>query len=185
VFFDGSEYWLGDGYHRWHAAREADITSFRCDIRQGSRRDAILFACSANVLHGLRRKNADKHRAVMTLLNDAEWSTWSDNVIAEKCGVSHPFVGKLRSQLVTVTSSTTKRRGKDGKSRRSKQTPPANPSMEEPDTTDDDSPPTEDVDDSPRDTLRPGVIERFKPFWDSLDSQERTTLWVWLNAQMN
>lgn len=46
----------------------------------------------------------DKRRAVLTLMEDAEWSKWSDNKIAEKCGVSQPFVGKLRESLITVIS---------------------------------------------------------------------------------
>jgi len=50
--------------------------------------------------HGLRRTNA-----VTRLLEDAEWSANSDRWIAEKCGVDHVFVGKVRRQLVTVTSS--------------------------------------------------------------------------------
>ena len=33
--------------------------------------------------------NADKRRAVETLLNDAEWATWSDREIARQCGVHH------------------------------------------------------------------------------------------------
>lgn len=32
----------------------------------------------------------------MKLLNDLEWSQWSDREIARRCGVAHPFVGKLR-----------------------------------------------------------------------------------------
>src|SRR3990167_6909255 len=128
VFFDGSDYWIGDGYHRWHAAGEAGFDSLSCDVRQGSRRDAVLYACSANSSHGLRRTNADKHKAVKTLLLDAEWVTWSDVVISDKCGVSHPFVGKLRTQLATVASSTGKRTGKDGKRRKAKRKPKkANP----------------------------------------------------------
>jgi hypothetical protein len=35
--------------------------------------------------------------AVLTLLNDEEWGKWSDNQIAQKCGVSHPFVGSIRA----------------------------------------------------------------------------------------
>lgn len=117
VFFDGSTYWLADGYHRWHAASEAGIETLQCDVRQGSRRDAILYACGANTCNGLRRTNEDKHRAVKTLLADAEWCQWSDHAIADRCGVSQPFVGKLREQLITVISSPT-RKGKDGKSRK-------------------------------------------------------------------
>lgn len=115
VFFDGSDYWIGDGYHRWHAAGEAGLDALPCDIRQGSRRDAILFACSANSVHGLRRTNEDKRKAVATLLKDAEWVTWSDQEISRSCGVSQPFVGKLREQLITVINTGKKRIGKDGR----------------------------------------------------------------------
>lgn len=59
-------------------------------------RDAILFSVGVNSSHGLRRTNADKRRSVMRLLDDAEWSTWSDREIARRCGVSQPFVGNLR-----------------------------------------------------------------------------------------
>lgn len=117
VFFDGSTHWLADGYHRWHAASEAGIETLQCDVKQGSKRDAILYACGANACNGLRRTNEDKQRAVKTLLTDAEWCQWSDRVIADKCGVNHTTVGYWRSQLVESTSCNT-RKGKDGKSRK-------------------------------------------------------------------
>jgi hypothetical protein len=53
----------------------------------------------------------------MLLLKDEEWGRKSDRWIAEKCGVSHPLVIKLRSELVTVTSSAP-RIGQDGKTRK-------------------------------------------------------------------
>ena len=117
VFFDGSTHWLADGYHRWHAASEAGIETLQCDVKQGSRRDAILYACGANKCNGLRRTNEDKQRAVKTLLADDEWSQWSDRVIAEKCGVGHVMVNSWREQLFKKNSSTT-RKGKDGKCRK-------------------------------------------------------------------
>ena len=43
----------------------------------------------------------------------------SDGVIAEMCGVSNEFVGRVRGQVITVMTSTpapTHRTGKDGKS---------------------------------------------------------------------
>nr|WP_244557034.1 hypothetical protein [Fulvimarina manganoxydans] len=66
------------------------------DIRQGTRRDAILHSVGANATHGMRRTNADKRRAVTRLLEDAEWAAWSDREIARRCGVSQPFVGSMR-----------------------------------------------------------------------------------------
>lgn len=49
--------------------------------------------------HGLRRTNADKRRAVMTLLRDEEWGGWSDREIARRCGVGHQMVSPLRASL--------------------------------------------------------------------------------------
>lgn len=106
VFHDGAKYWLADGFHRFFAARQANLDALPADIRQGTRRDAILYAACANTSHGLRRTNADKRKAVMALLEDEEWSRLSDNDIAQRCGVTHPFVGKLRASLVTVTSDS-------------------------------------------------------------------------------
>lgn len=96
VFYDGAVYWLGDGFHRYHAAVGCGLVEFPCDIREGGLREAILHSVGANATHGLRRTNEDKRRAVMKLLSDPEWSQWSDREIARQCGVAHPFVGKLR-----------------------------------------------------------------------------------------
>ena len=96
VFYDGETYWLADGFHRLAAAQAASLETFACEVREGGLRDAILHAVGANAAHGLRRKNSDKRRAVMTLLQDPEWRAWSDHKIAQICGVSQPFVSKLR-----------------------------------------------------------------------------------------
>lgn len=97
VFFDGENYWLADGFHRHSAYSNLGIDYVDAEIRQGTRRDAILHSVGANAVHGLRRTNEDKRRAVMTLLGDEEWARWSDNQIAKQCGVSQPFVGALRA----------------------------------------------------------------------------------------
>src|SRR6185437_3380509 len=96
VFYDGSDHWLADGYHRRDAAVAAGLAEINADIRQGTRRDAVLFSVGANAAHGLRRTNEDKRRAVMTLLADQEWSVWSDREIARRCMVTQPYVSGLR-----------------------------------------------------------------------------------------
>ncbi len=74
----------------------AGLDEFPADIRQGSKRDAILFSVGANANHGMRRTNEDKRKAVMTLGKDEEWALWVDAEIARCCSVSQPFVSKLR-----------------------------------------------------------------------------------------
>ncbi len=100
IFFDGSHYWLADGFHRFFAAKKCGAQDIVADVQQGTRRDARLYAVGANAAHGLRRTNADKRRAALTLLQDEEWQRWSNREIARQCGVTHTFVAKLRRELL-------------------------------------------------------------------------------------
>lgn len=104
VFFDGTDYWLADGFHRTAAAEASGAADIDADIRQGTQRDAILFSVSANSSHGQRRTNEDKRRAVLRLLNDPEWSGWSDREIARRCGVNHEMVGKLKPAPLPIVT---------------------------------------------------------------------------------
>ncbi len=97
VFHDGTDLWLADGFHRIEGARLAGLETVPADVHTGTQRDAHLYAIGANQTHGLRRSIEDKRQAVRALLDDPEWSNWSDREIAKRCGVSHPFVSKLRA----------------------------------------------------------------------------------------
>lgn len=99
VFFDGVAYWLADGFHRVHAHRRAGEHTIEALVHQGTKRDAVLYAVGANQTHGLRRTNADKRRAVETLLGDDDWRAWPDSQIAKACGVSREFVVRVKSDL--------------------------------------------------------------------------------------
>ncbi|MBB6407645.1 hypothetical protein [Mesorhizobium sangaii] len=105
IFFDGDVYWPADGFHRIAAARKVGLDTIAADVRQGNRRDAILFAVGVNSNHGLRRTQADKRRSVETLLKDPEWSRLSDRAIAEKAKVSHPTVARVRAELTGKIST--------------------------------------------------------------------------------
>lgn len=109
VYFDGSAYWLADGFHRYFGSQKIGALNIDADVRNGTKRDAILFSLSANANHGLRRTNADKRKAVETLLADEEWSKWSDRKIADACGVSHEFVRQRRETICQpLTDSPTR-----------------------------------------------------------------------------
>jgi hypothetical protein len=97
VYHDEEKYWLADGFHRLYAAKLVNRTTIAANVHEGTKRDAILHSVGANAAHGLRRSNLDKRRAVEILLQDEEWGKWSDNAIAKQCGVSQPFVSKLRT----------------------------------------------------------------------------------------
>ena len=99
VCFDGKDYWLYDGYHRRLAAIKAKRDTFPVEVTDGTHRDAILLSLQQNAVHGLRRTNADKRRAVETLLNDHEWSQWSNREIARQAAVEHKLVNRLRDSI--------------------------------------------------------------------------------------
>lgn len=121
VFHDGTDHWLADGFHRVAAYLRAGRKVIPADVRQGTRRDAVLHACGANAEHGLKRTNADKRRAVETLLQDEEWRAWSDREIAKRCGVSPDTVGRIREELTVRIGQSQEpergavRRGADGR----------------------------------------------------------------------
>ena len=126
VYFDSVYYWLADGYHRYFAHKSAAQTEIECDIVNGTRRDAILHSVGVNDKHGLRRTNDDKRKAIMTLLDDMEWSEWSDHKIAEICRVSHVTVGRVRKSLQKESPDEVKYINKHGQeaTMKKKETPP-------------------------------------------------------------
>lgn len=115
VFYDGTDYWLADGFHRAAAHDHLGLCDIAADIRQGTRRDAIIFSVGANASHGYRRSSADKRRAVLTLLHDTEWSAWSDREIARRCAVTGKTVAALRPEAsaeIPQIDRTVERNGK-------------------------------------------------------------------------
>lgn len=99
LFFDGKDYWPGDGWKRIAAHEMAGVKGgIPASVRKGGLRQAILYAVGANHDNGERRSNADKRLAVSTLLKDGEWMGWSDGVIAKRAKVSQPFVSAMRRE---------------------------------------------------------------------------------------
>lgn len=135
AFFDGIKYYLTDGYHRYHAHKRAGKASIEVEVVNGTFRDAIFHATSVNSKHGMRRSNADKRKAVMTLLEDFEWEGMSSSEIARHCGVSVAFVSNLRNVTGKQTESTVKYKDKDGEVKEKKKAagrPAKEPELKEP-----------------------------------------------------
>ena len=116
VTFDGTDYWLWDGFHRFHAHNKAGIGTISANVTNGTQRDAQLLSAGANAEHGIKRTNADKRKAVTMLLADDEWSKKSDRWIAEQAKVSQPFVGSMRGKSTDNVISRTSRK-LDGRER--------------------------------------------------------------------
>jgi hypothetical protein len=114
VYYDGIKYWLADGFHRHAAATKASLQEINADIREGNKRDALLYAAGANTTHGLRRTNKDKRNAVRLLLSDPEWWKAADRWIADTCRVSNHLVAAVRAEHPGGNSPTsTQQTGSD------------------------------------------------------------------------
>jgi hypothetical protein len=96
VYYDGTNYWLVDGFHRLAATKRLKRLQITATVRQGSLDDAQWFSYGVNQRHGLRRTNDDKRRAVEAALKHEYAARYSDNEIARHCGVSAPTIAKYR-----------------------------------------------------------------------------------------
>ncbi len=99
VYYDGREYYLADGFHRYFANKKIGSPGMDCEVRNGSLRDAIFYSFEANKDHGMPFTNADKRRNVIRLLNDFEWESMTQLAIAKKCGCTQPQVSKIKKEL--------------------------------------------------------------------------------------
>lgn len=99
VFYDGTDYWLADGFHRVKAAFAAGFDLIECDLRQGAVEEAQWYSLSANKSNGLRRTTEDKQRAVKAALTHTRGAGLSDKQVARHCGVTPPTVAAWRGKL--------------------------------------------------------------------------------------
>lgn len=95
--FDGSNYWLWDGFHRYFAYQQLGIKEVVVHYTPGTQEDAQDFALSANSKHGLPRSNETKRKQVEAALGMERHAGKSDRDIAKLCDVSHPFVASIRN----------------------------------------------------------------------------------------
>lgn len=97
VVYDGTTYWLIDGFHRYHAMKLLNQKTVEVNYRPGTLQEAQVLALSMNAKHGLPRTNADKRRYVERALELELTRNLPDAEIARICEVSKPFVASVRS----------------------------------------------------------------------------------------
>lgn len=95
--FDGVNYWIWDGFHRYFASQAVGFKEIAVEYKPGTQEDAQDLALSANGKHGLPRNNATKRKQVETALSMERHANKSDREIAKLCDVSHTFVAGIRN----------------------------------------------------------------------------------------
>ena len=116
VFFDGTDHYVADGFHRLLAAIRAKVKTVPCTIHAGTAHDARIFGMTANDRHGLRMTRADKRACVEWLI--ANGGKMTQKEIAEKAGVSPRTVKAIideRKDAVIVGKDEPHQRGQKAK----------------------------------------------------------------------
>lgn len=98
--YDGSTYWLTDGFHRYHAMKILGLKEAKVKWKTGTQQDAVLEALKANSTHGLTLSNADKRHKVEMALAIPGFDQKSNYEIAKLCHLSQPFVAAVRDPAV-------------------------------------------------------------------------------------
>lgn len=106
VFYDGTDYWLADGFHRVEAAGYAELTEIDADVHKGTLRDAQWFAMGANKTYGVRMNQGDREHILEKIFSDETWSSIPINQIAVHTGIPEPTV--RRRYQHSLSSSVTK-----------------------------------------------------------------------------
>ena len=117
VVFDGSVYWLYDGFHRVEATSRSGKYTVRAIIHQGTQQEAQWASYAANSRHGLKRTNDDKRRQVIAALRHPTGASMSNREIARHVGVDEGTVRDYRSKLESTAEipQSTTRTGADGR----------------------------------------------------------------------
>lgn len=102
VFWDGSNYWLADGFHRYHATRRIEVVTIEAEVKEGTVDEAQVFAFGANAKHGLYLTAADIREIIKRMLLNSITISWTNAQIARHIGCSKMTVGRVKASLEPV-----------------------------------------------------------------------------------
>lgn len=97
---DEGKYVLVSGWHRLPAWKNINgDTEREFKVIEGTAREAKLYSFGVNPDRQKPLSDKEKNKIVEDLLRDEEWGQWSNEIIAEKAGVSSRFVGTVRNRI--------------------------------------------------------------------------------------
>lgn len=112
VRFDGSNYWLYGGFHRYHAMRLLGIKEAEVDVKPGTQKEAQYDSLQENYDHGLPLSIKDRRNKVLMAIK-LEGEEASDRHIAKIARVSPSFVGSIRRPEVKGKQAENRKKSAD------------------------------------------------------------------------
>lgn len=95
VCFDGTDYWLFDGYHRLEAMRQAGFNTCEVVIYRGSRRDAFRRYIKDKLRCKGRSSIGTFRHCLSVLIEDPEWTALDYQTLSKLFGRKPIFFEKL------------------------------------------------------------------------------------------
>ena len=108
--YDGTCYWLVDGFHRYFAAMQLGLKEVGVEYTSGTQLEAQVLSFGVNATHGLRRNAATKRKVVEAALVHIVTKGMTNYEIAKICAVSQSFVASVRSPEVKQKQDEAKQR---------------------------------------------------------------------------
>jgi hypothetical protein len=99
TWFDGTVYWLTDGFHRIAAAEATGNTRILAEVFEGTLAEAQWDSYASNSNHGLRRSRVDMEAILTKALQHPTGLKSSTNQLAKHLGVPEPTVRRWRKRL--------------------------------------------------------------------------------------
>jgi transposase-like protein len=114
LWYNGTTYWLSDGFHRVAAAERVGASAISAQVFPGTKDDAIWDSFGANVTHGLRRTSADVRLVLERAVGHPRGMQLSNNQLARHLGVAESTLRRWRTQASSFedTIRLAKRGGK-------------------------------------------------------------------------
>lgn len=112
VFFDGENHWLADGFQRevaWihaFAQQEQSVPPYPVDVKTGSLRDALYYSLHHANRHGVPFTRQDRREIAMRLIQDSEWTNYSNREIAKIAQLDEKTIRTLRRELEKEQATT-------------------------------------------------------------------------------
>jgi hypothetical protein len=101
VFFDGTDYWLADGWHRVCAALCLEWQAIAAEVRSGGLRDAEWHSFSVNSTHGYPRGKDDVGRILGRIFRDPVWAAKGLREISRHCSIPKSTVHRHHEKVVS------------------------------------------------------------------------------------
>lgn len=108
--YDGTHYWLSDGFHRYHAHSRMGLKNIDVMYLPGTMHEAQLDALGSNDKHGLYLSKEDKIKKVQIALGNPLVKDKSNYAIAKLCKFSQPFVASVRDPKTKEKQEESKKR---------------------------------------------------------------------------